>query len=118
MVLATPLIAFQLGDIDPTTGAERVRHLRISFATLMELELNGVRSILSAETWNNLEITEVCAFLASALKHEDPTVTAKYVGQFIGPHNLQYIFTTLAAAWNSSHVGSPDYVPLELTAGA
>lgn len=118
MVLATPLIAFQLGDLDPTTNEVRTRHLRISFATLMELELQGVRSILSADTWNALEITEVCAFLASALRHEDPKITAKFVGEYIGPHNLQYIFTTLAAAWNSSHSGSPDYVPLELPAAA
>lgn len=117
MVLTTPLIAFQLGDKDEA-GELRTRHLRITFATLMELELNGIRSILSSETWQALEITEVCTFLASALKHEDPKITAKYVGEYIGPHNLGYIFTTLASAWNATHTGQPEYVPLEAAVAA
>lgn len=117
MVLQTPLIAFKLGDLDDN-GEPRTRHLRIQFSTLMELENNGIRSVLSAETWNALEITEVCAFLASALRHEDPRITPRYVGEYIGPHNLAYIFETLASAWNASHTGSPEYIPLEAPAAA
>lgn len=117
MVTTTPFIAFQLGDKDDA-GELRTRHLRITFATLMELEINGTRSILSANTWQALDIAEVCAFLASALKHEDRSITAKYVGEFIGPHNLAYIFQTLASAWNATHTGKADYVPLEMPVAA
>jgi len=113
MVQASPLIAFTLGDKDKD-GTLRTRHLRITFATLMELENGGTRSIMEKGTWEALEITEVATFVAAALKHEDPTVTPKYVGKFLGTHNLRYIFSVLATAWNVSQTGQAEYVPLEV----
>jgi hypothetical protein len=92
--------------------------LRITFATLMTLEANGTRSILNGTTWTRLDITELCEFLALALKHEDPRITGKYVLEYVGPHNMAYLFEALASAWNTSHYGKPEYVPLEVALAA
>lgn len=117
MVQISPLIALDLGERDGD-GQPITRHLRINWAALRLLEQGGTRSIMDAATWNNLEITEVCEFLAVSLRHEDPQITAKQVGQHIGPHNLPGIFQALAMAWNSSQTGNPDYVPLEVPLAA
>ncbi len=118
MVQATPLIEFVLGDKDPQTKEVRKRHLRITFGTLMLLENDGKRSIMDRSTWENLEVPEIASFIAAALKHEDNSITPKYVGKFLGPHNLKYLFNVLAMAWNASQTGQPDYRPLEVLAVA
>lgn len=102
----TTLIPIELGG--------QTRNLRITFGTMLRFETGG-KSLMSEETWADMDIFEVVQLVSDSLQHESPGLSPDTVAGWINMDNLPEIFKQLGEAWKASWGVEQGVLPLEVT---